>query len=453
MADLETQLRAYAPALSEGIAPVLAGEITESTTESSFVAPRRRALAVLALAVVAVLVVGATLWVTGRGSDVRIASGGHHPTSVPTTWTRVDTIGNAQVSAIASSAHGIVAVGIGIWFSTDGRTWGSVFDQAQLGGSPGGQQGIINDVTVGGPGFVAAGQAVDPTSGQAVAAIWTSTDGRRWTRVRDPALEPPTPPIPGGNSTPTRGTIRAIARGGPGLVAIGGVFGGTFEGRTLVNDPYDPAVWTSTDGLHWSRANTGTAFGSRSDATLLSLTTVFARGRSLTLTSTYQSTTSVFESQDGTRWHRVARVPGSFSQVTVYRGMLVAVGNDGGIYGSKERAVIWTSSDAKHWHRVLVSQPATFGVYSGVATNGRSLVAVGWTGRYEPTVDAILAVSSDARTWHSVPRNGTTFSARTALGPVRAVGSSYLVIGVDTSIGTGSPADPFRPRTVLFISN
>ena len=454
MADLETQLHSYASALLEGIEPVSANEITQSTRTRRSVRSGRHVRPVVVLALVTVLAVGAVVWLTGRGNVARVASGVHHPTVAPTSWTRVDALHDAQVAAFASSAHGVVAVGGGIWFSSDGRTWTSVFDPAELGGSPAGQQGSINAVTVGGPGFVAAGQAVDPVSGQAVAAIWTSSDGQHWTRVFDPALAPPIPPIPAGNTTPVRGFIQAITRGGPGLVAIGGVFGGTFAGRTLVTSPYDPAVWTSSDGLHWVRAKTGSAFGSRTSASpLLSLTNVIARGRTLILTGVYRSVTSVFESRDGTQWRHLADVAGSFSQVTVYGRMLVAVGDDGGTDGADERAIIWTSTDATHWHQVLVSEPATFAVYRSVATTGGSLVAVGSTGRYEPIVDAILAVSNNARTWQPVPNNGETFASRTDLGPVTTIGGHYLVVGVDNTIGTGTASDPYRPHTVLFVSN
>jgi hypothetical protein len=52
-----------------------------------------------------------------------------------------------------------------------------------------------------------------------------------------------------------------------------------------------------------------------------------------------------------------------------------------------------------------------------------------------------------------VPQNGDTFAARTYLGPVTTIGSHYLVAGVDNTIGTGTANDPYRPNTVLFISN
>ena len=85
--------------------------------------------------------------------------------------------------------------------------------------------------------------------------------------------------------------------------------------------------------------------------------------------------------------------------------------------------------------------------------SGRSLVAVGSAGRSEPILDAILAVSNNARTWRPVPHNGDTFASRTTLGPVTTIGSHYLVSGVDNTIGTGTASDPYVPHTVLFVSN
>jgi hypothetical protein len=347
MADLETQLHSYASGLLDGFEPVSAEEITEGTPGRRAGRSRRLLGAALAVVLVITLTVGAALWLTGHGNGVRIASGGH-PSQAPTSWTRIDALRGAQVAAFATSARGVVAVGSGIWFSNDARTWTSVFDPAELGGGPAGQQGSINAVTAGGPGFVAAGQAVDPNSGQAVAAVWTSPDGQRWARVRDPALEPPTPPIPAGNSTPIRGSIQAIARGGPGLVAVGGVFAGSFVSNTLVTAPYDIAIWTSKDGTQWTRVDTRTLYFGGGGSVQASLSTVTAHDRSMIATGTDAGSTAVFESRDGTHWQHVAVVPGSFSQITVYRHQLVAVGNDGGTDSSNERAIIWTSTDAKH---------------------------------------------------------------------------------------------------------
>jgi hypothetical protein len=363
---------------------------------------------------------------------------------------RVDGLGEAYVNSSASSRDGVVAAGSGIWFSRDTQTWTLVLSPAELGGPPGApQQGVINDVTAGGPGFVAAGQAVDPASGQAVAAIWTSPDGQRWSRVRASALEPPTPPIPPGDSTPTRGSIHAVARGGPGLVAVGGVFAGRFQGRTLVSHPYEPAIWTSTDASHWRRVDTTKAFGAGPSA--WSLADVVAHHRSIITTATVDSTTVIFESRDGAHWKRIATQPGAYKHVITYRDRLVAAGNERAT-ASDERAAVWTSRDARHWQRVFGSGSERFASYTSLASNGNSLVAVGYRGHYETAVDAIMTVSGDARTWQPVPADGGAFAPSTHLDAVTVFGTRYLAFGVEITEGQGTRSDPYRSRNDLFIS-
>ena len=284
MAEIEAQLRAYTATLLDRVEPVSADDVTE-------VAPsprrsRRRLGLAAAVALVAALVAAPALWVVWRSSDSgvsRVTSGDRDRRALPTDWTRVDALGDARVNASAASPSGIVAVGAGIWFSREGQTWAQVLDPADVGAFSWPQEGSIADVIAAGRGFVAAGQAVDPASGQAVAAIWTSPDGEHWSRVRDPDLEPSTPPIPAQNTTPTRGSIAAVTRGGPGFVAVGTVFAGQFRGATLGTAPYAPAVWTSRDGTQWKRVDVTSAVGKGPSS--WTLTDVVAQNGSVTLTS------------------------------------------------------------------------------------------------------------------------------------------------------------------------
>jgi hypothetical protein len=101
----------------------------------------------------------------------------------------------------------------------------------------------MNSITAGGPGLVAVGE-----SGQG-AAVWTSLDGISWSRVpHDEALS-------GGEETPPAccGTsMSSVTVGGPGLVAVGRDF---IRNVTLPNGGWviGAAVWTSVDGITWSR--------------------------------------------------------------------------------------------------------------------------------------------------------------------------------------------------------
>jgi hypothetical protein len=149
--------------------------------------------------------------------------------------------GDQGMFSVAVGGPGLVAVGFSgrwedqdaaVWTSIDGLEWSRVpHSEAVFGGSP--WQGM-SSVVAGGPGLVAVGfDGVRDILFNA--AVWTSADGLRWSRVpRDEAVF-------GG---PGRQEMTSVVVAGPGLIAVG------FSG--LVGH-LDAAVWTSVDGLVWSR--------------------------------------------------------------------------------------------------------------------------------------------------------------------------------------------------------
>lgn len=164
-----------------------------------------------------------------------------------TVWTRVShseaTFGglyDQQMNAVAAGGPGVVAVGwdhgstisaAAVWTSVDGATWSRVPHSEGVFGGPGSQS--MHGVAAGGPALVAVGN--DITSGDSDAAVWTSTDGLTWTRI------PHDEAVFGGTSNQS---MLDVAVGGPGLIAVG-----------YDNDGVDrrAAVWTSPDGLTWTR--------------------------------------------------------------------------------------------------------------------------------------------------------------------------------------------------------
>jgi hypothetical protein len=94
----------------------------------------------------------------------------------------------------------------------------------------------MTSVTAGGPGLVAVGW--DLSGGEDLdfdAVVWTSPDGISWSLVPDEE---------GVFSGEGDQQMHSVIAGGPGLVAVG-------SDRTG-NDP-EAAVWTSPDGITWSR--------------------------------------------------------------------------------------------------------------------------------------------------------------------------------------------------------
>jgi hypothetical protein len=135
-------------------------------------------------------------------------------------------LGNIFRGGFANTATDAGAV----WTSPDGLHWTLTADQ--IGAA------WISAVTEGGPGLVAVGATIGAHGMPEDAAVWTSPDGTTWARVPSQA------DVLGG---PGGQSMSSVAAGGPGLVATG----------------YDEAsgnaltVWTSVDGITWSRAAAG----------------------------------------------------------------------------------------------------------------------------------------------------------------------------------------------------
>jgi hypothetical protein len=283
-------------------------------------------------------------------------------------WMSSVTVGGPGLVAVGSAGNDLAAV----WTSVDGITWSRVrHDEAVFGGAR------MNSVIAAGPGLVAVGSVEDDED--AVAAVWTSVDGITWSRVaHDEAVF--------GGAGRHQGGMNSVTVGGPGLVAVGSVG---------VDEDADAAVWTSVDGIIWSRVpHDETVFGGAGGQWMSSVTVwgpgLVAVGAVGGWDSPVGSDAAVWTSVDGITWSRVAHDEAVFggpenqrmNSVTVTGAGLVAVGADGGhlcCYSYEPiDAVVWTSVDGITWSRVAHDE-AVFGrgeMYS-VTVAGAGLVAVG----------------------------------------------------------------------------
>lgn len=185
----------------------------------------------------------AQTWVTGRDLDLHAALAElrvEHRAAL--LMNIVDGYTHAQIGEMLEVPAGTVGADAGvhgaIWISEDGGvTW-----------RPGPEEtapAIAGVITTGGPGFVAVGQRFKGTT----AEVWTSPDGHAWTRApHDPTFE--------------NATIAAIASSPQGLVAVGSRLTDPTQ-----PDSQQPAVWFSTDGLHWAAASLTTNGGVLTDVT------------------------------------------------------------------------------------------------------------------------------------------------------------------------------------------
>jgi len=280
---------------------------------------------------------------------------------------------------------------------------------------PGGASadGAMGDVTVGGPGLVAVGSdgSDDFLSD---AAVWTSVDGITWSRL------PHDEEVFGG------GWMESVTEGGPGLVAVGS--SGSNEERGLVGRA---AVWTSADGITWSRVPHDEAiFGGTS------MNGVIAGGPGLVAVGG-DGDAAVWTSVDGLTWSRVPHDeeifggPGEqwMGNVTVGGPGLVAVGVSRRIDETASAAVVWTSVDGISWSRVHHEEAVFDGelYMGGVTAGGPGLVAVGGDG------DAVVWTSVDGITWSRVPRDDSVFGGPGDQEPasVTVGGPGLVAVGME----------------------
>lgn len=189
--------------------------------------------------------VGDRLIVTGRDRD---GSAAWYSDDGGADWQRASIVGGddegrpVALGAVAGGADRLLSLGwvtVGandadrrsvLWASTDaGMTWERIADDAV--------PLRLHDLTSGGPGFVAVGNANPSNSGgpdlePPHAAVWVSADGREWERLPDEAAF-------------QLSRVNAITGRAGTLVAVGSV---------RVGEEDVPAIWRSSDGRQWSRA-------------------------------------------------------------------------------------------------------------------------------------------------------------------------------------------------------
>ena len=399
---------------------------------------RRIGTAVLALAVAAVAIGGVIRAFDRAQTPPRPAN----LPSTPKAWTRVpfpSSPGDAVLS-ITAGGPGLVATGLSdsdedsvIWTSPDGRTWSRV--QFRL--------GSVYDVTTGGPGLVAVGtRAFGGGAGTGdEAPVWTSADGLTWTEV-------PSDPVFRGAG------MRAVTAGGPGLVSVGSTLDG-------------PQAWFSSDGVTWERASVPPAPPNVAHAERQAeawMRDVAVAGDRLVAVGVIgievapnagRYFPAIWTSTDGVTWTEISLDQNVFPSaieelrsVAAGPGGFVAVG---GVYANVP--MVWKSEDGLSWHRVSDEQDAFvsrsssgqdtskvlhFGVRSVAAGSG-GYVALGgdqWCINGYPFLcspaEGAAWTSTDGETWVRVPP-GPVFelgrATRVEVYSVTAWGSRFVAAG------------------------
>ena len=162
----------------------------------------------------------------------------------------------------------------------------------------------MNDVVSGGPGFVAVGGAPDrPATTQVAehAVVWTSKDGRTWSRLPDA----PVYHAPAGTDQAFGDTMSSIASDGTHLVAVGTV--------ATQGDVGSALAWISTDGRTWRRGSAGDFLNGQ----LFTVATVPGGFLGTGPSGTDSCLGGIWLSTDGTAWTCIA----TDSSIGGYRGL------------------------------------------------------------------------------------------------------------------------------------
>ncbi len=444
--DLRDQLHELCAFIDEEQGPIALDDVRAHNDSVMVVAQlarptpsiRRRWLVALAAAAVVVAASLPLLVFTGGNDREGFFSSSEPdvattPTFAPSSsgWSRVPydeaVFGGAGMGSVTIGGPGLVAVGsvelegdgssAVVWTSVDGITWSRVADDEAVFGGP--RSIGMESVTAGGPGLVAVGSA-DPHDSED-GLVWTSVDGMSWSRVPDEEA------IFGG---PGEQWIGGVTAGGPGVVAVG---------WELVGFGADAAVWTSVDGISWSRVpDEEGVFGGPGYNGMAAVT---AGGPGVVAVGSAQQdggqSAAVWTSVDGLIWSRVPHDDAVFGTaglwmygVTVGGPGLVAVGNDG-----EGGAAVWTSVNGLTWSRVPVDEAVFGGAgMSSVFVGGPGLVAVGSVESEESDGGALVWTSVDGITWSRVPDDESVFGGG-EMSSVTVWGRGVVAVGGDGENG------------------
>jgi hypothetical protein len=241
--------------------------------------------------------------------------------------------------------------------SGDGGTWQPASGRAFSGDL------VPSAAAANGTAYVVVG-----TEGGTIAAAWSSTDLKSWSRAGSPGKAD----LAGTRDAPK--WMSDVAAGPNGFVAVGG---------QTKNKTSQPALWTSPDGRKWTLSAAAPALPS--GTTQGSLTKVVARGGVLVATGVAGAYTFVSVSADGGRTWQPTTLPGAapgirLTAATVTPHGFVLAGTAG------SDVATWSSPDGRSWragrpHGLGLDGPGVQQL-QGMTVVGGDLLAIGFTGDY-----------------------------------------------------------------------
>jgi hypothetical protein len=372
------------------------------------------------------------------------------PTSSPapspvarTGWSRVPDVAafaGQRVLAVARGPVGLVAVGRPldangdggggtIWTSSDGVAWSPV---AGVPPNPTSNAGPLTAVTFWNGEFVTTAWGADfgPTKSTQEAFLWTSPDGATW-RLNSR--------IDGSSG------VDAFAAIGSRLVAGGSVCSG-------VSGPCATALWSTADGTTWRRSRL-TGAGDMALAALVAtpsglVAIANVRGGARASGPSPVLRFAVWTSADGLSWSRPTIIPAGAATVTgatVLSSRLVIVGwvHAPGSSDSMGSAVWIADAGGTNWTRIPDQPSLRAGWMGHVMTTSGGLVAVGQDCNTSDACVPVVWRSPDGRTWAAsqpaaMDSPGTSFDALAVIGD-ELVAFGYGLEGVGLWLGPSAP--------------
>lgn len=384
-----------------------------------------------------------SLTVSGAGVGVT-----WEPVALPDSGVRDP--GGGSVDGVIAGGPGAIAWGSAyglpprIWTTADGRTWTSSTLEAPPDPDPDVlNPGTITGIVPGGPGYVALGWYDMTGNGRRVVA-WTSVDGRAWALVpHDAAFDHAM-------------AVDVVAWRGK-LLAYGQEEAGSIEGMGT------PIMWTSSDGMTWTRDDLQVPDGLRfGQPVVTTADALWAIGLPAAdnLPELGWSSTRYLTSTDGRTW--------SVSALPRYPGLLYPT--DGGlltlVHGVRDSGAgqptpaverpasgTYRTPDRASWEQLSVG-PA--GEAYDLVQVGATLVAVGaevslapcdTPSCYVPATPAAWRSTDGGRTWQQALGSATGGGVRAVAalpdGTVVGVGHGYTKDTVSTPAAwVSSPAAP-----------
>ncbi|MBD2891934.1 hypothetical protein amrb99_08420 [Actinomadura sp. RB99] len=314
---------------------------------------------------------GGAVTVAGRQGDDAYLSGANLAAVPGAVHTEL------AIRSLAAGPGRAVAVGstnggAAVWSSPDGRGWtrGRVPAAA----------GRLSDVAFGGQGWLAVGRADGARPG---ALAMTSKDGTVWARATVPA-----------------GPLAAVASGSAGYVAVGG-----------------GAVWRSPDLRTWKRA--AVAGGNLVDVASTGSGYVAVGGRG--------GKPAVWTSPDGAKWTPTAAVPpggGPLTQVAARGNALVAAGAGASLMVSPDAGRTWARRTPPGARQATAVTATPKGFVAAVTTAPGGAAVFG---------------SPDGSAWARVPARGLGGRAERRLTAMTPAGAAVLATGTGVRDGAETP--------------